>query len=422
MSAREFDVVVFGATGVTGRQVAAHLAQRAAQENFTWAAAARDTARAEAILAEGGVKAPELVRADVGDDASLAAMAKRATVVLDLVGPYALYGRPVIRACIAAGTHYVDLTGEIPFVREILEEFDGPAQRAGVKVVQVCGFEALPADILVRLAALTARERFGQSLSEVDIAVAATPPSGAPHLSDLISGGTFQSVALLTGADDAARVVDPAALIDDVDYAARIRAISPISLAPRRGENGAVVAPMVPAPFINPAVIHRSEMIAARLEGRDAQPFRYREGMGLKGGPASAPVRWAVAGSLSGTQAALRMLAGASPAIRRPVARAMARFGPSSGFGPSPARMVDWTWSMQLVARTPESAVVRAAVFAEGHPGYLSTARMLGEVGLMLANDDVTPGVSGCVTPAIALGADAAARLEPAQVRFSVEP
>lgn len=421
MGDRDFDVIVFGATGVTGRQVAAHLAGRAAEEGLAWAAAARDTARAGAVLAEVGVQSPELLRADVGDAGSLAEMAARATVVLDLVGPYALYGRPVIRACVAASSHYVDLTGEIPFAREVLDEFDGPARRAGVTLTQVCGFEALPADVLVRLVVAAARDRTGESPTAVDVEVTITSPPGPPRLSDFMSGGTFQSAVLLTGADDAARATDPAALIDDPDYAERVRDISPIVLSPRRGGQGAVIAPMVPAPFINPAVIHRTEMLAARIEGRGAQPFRYREGMDLSGSPATAPLRWAVAGALSGSQVALRALAGSSPRIRRPMAQAMSRLGPSSGYGPTTARMVDWTWSMTAVGHTDGAVPVRATVTGEGHPGYLATARMLGEAGIMLAQAGVTPDVSGCVTPAIALGAGAAAGLAPAGVHFTVD-
>jgi len=419
---RDFDVVVFGATGVTGRQVAAHLAERSAREPIAWAAAARDADRAGSVLAEVGVKEPAFVRADVNDAASLREMAARATVVLDLVGPYAMYGRPVIEACVEAGAHYVDLTGEVPFVREILEAFDDPARRAGVKVVQVCGFEALPADVLVRLAATTARERFGEPVAAVDIEVTAKPPPGPPHFSDVISGGTFQSVALLTGADDVAAAVDPAALIGDAAYAERVRAVSPITLVPRRGDRGEIVAPMVPAPFIDPAVIHRSEVLSAALEGREPQPFRYREGMVLAGGAVSAPFRWAAAGTIAASQGALRALAGSSVTLRRPLAHALSRVGPSSGYGPAPDRMAAWSWSMRLVARTVGARIIRAQIEADGHPGYLSTARMVGESGLMLAREGATPDISGCLTPAVALGAGAADALASARARVTVEP
>ena len=116
------------------------------------------------MLADIGVSAPELIVADVADPGSLEAMASRARVVLDLVGPYTLYGRPVIDACIAGGAHYVDLTGEMTFARRVIEECNAPATEAGVKIVQVCGFEALPADMLVLMAAETAHERWWRAL------------------------------------------------------------------------------------------------------------------------------------------------------------------------------------------------------------------------------------------------------------------
>ena len=149
MSERDLSVVVFGASGITGRGVAAYLAGRATDSDFRWAVAGRDPAKVERVLDEVGCKPPEILIADVGDPASLAAMAARARVVLDLVGPYTLYGTPVIEACIENGAHYVDLTGEIPFVRRTIDAFHGRAEEAGVKVVQVSGFEALPPDLCV---------------------------------------------------------------------------------------------------------------------------------------------------------------------------------------------------------------------------------------------------------------------------------
>src|SRR5262249_24096985 len=157
VSERELDVVVLGATGVTGRRVAAYLAERAPATGLRWAAAARDPSKLARVLADEGAGEAPTLQADIADPGSLAWLAERASVVLDLVGPYTLYGRPVIEACVAAGAHYADLTGEIPFVRSIIDAFDAPARNAGVKVVQVAGFEALPPDLPTQLAAAPAR-------------------------------------------------------------------------------------------------------------------------------------------------------------------------------------------------------------------------------------------------------------------------
>jgi short subunit dehydrogenase-like uncharacterized protein len=423
VSSRGLDVVVFGASGVTGRNVAAHLAERARDQPLSWAAAGRDAAKVERVLEEIGVSAPEVISADVDDPLSLERMAERTRVVLNLVGPYTLYGRPVIEACVHAGTHYADLTGEMPFVRRIIDEFDAPAREAGVKIVQVCGFEALPADLAVMLAAEAARERFDEPLASVDLEVAVDPRPGLPHASDVLSGGTIQSMFAIARTQDAELALDPAALIEDEGAAVSVRHVSPILVMPRLGGDGAVIAPMSPAAFINPAVIHRSAYLAALSDGRPPQPFRYREGVLMRGGPVTLPFRLAAAGALSSMQVGLRGITRARADRRRRVAGALARLAPSSGFGPTGDRLEGWHWSIRVSARTLGERTVSVRVDADGHPGYLATARMIGEAGLLLAEgSSATRDVSGCLTPAIALGTASAPRFEHARVRFSVDP
>src|SRR5688572_9805834 len=317
---RDLDVVVFGATGVTGRRVCRYLDKRAPQVNATWGAAARDASKLERILGEEGVEPENAISADLGDPQSLADMASRAKVVLNLVGPYTKYGRPVIKACVENGAHYADLTGEIPFVREMIDEFDEKAAEAGVKIVEVSGFEALPADLAVALAAETAKERWDERLADVDLTVSIKQPPGVPRPGDLFSGGTLQSMAEITGHEDASRMSDSAALITDPARASRVRERSPISVRVRRS-NGEVIAPMSPAAFINPAVIQRT----AALSETDpaAEPFRYREGMALGGHPATLPLRYAAAGVLAGTQAGLAAATRANADVRQRVAGVM---------------------------------------------------------------------------------------------------
>jgi short subunit dehydrogenase-like uncharacterized protein len=421
VSKRDLDVVVFGATGVTGRRVAAYLAEREAETDLRWAAAARDADKVGKLLGEIGVSPPETIVADVGDGSSLAAMASRTRVVLDLVGPYTLHGRPVIEACVGGGAHYVDLTGEIPFVREIIADFHDLAAAATVKIVQVCGFESLPPDLMIAAAAERAREQWGEGLAAADLEVAITPPPGPPRLSDGMSGGTFQSLTAVAASNDAALIDDPALLITDADVAAAVRRVSPIELVPRSGSDGAVIAPMMPAPFINPAVIHRTAALLASTEGRPAEPFRYREGMALGGGVGSLAVRWAIAGAMSGIQVGLRGLARARPTVRRPIAGAMARIGPASGFGPAADRLEGWRWTMSLHARTTGDRELEVHLDADGHPGYLATARLLGEAGMLLAEDGATPQRAGCLTPAVALGTACIGRFERAGMRVSID-
>lgn len=419
MSDRDLSVVVFGASGVTGRRVAAYLAERAGEVGASWAVAGRDPAKLERVLGEIGVAAPETIVADVGDPASLAAMAARTRVVLDLVGPYTLYGEPVIEACVANGANYVDLTGELPFVRRMIDAFHDRAAVAGVKVVQVCGFEALPPDLAVLLAAETARERWGEDLSEADLDVATRQPAGRLGLADLISGGTFQSMAEALAGEGAEEVADPAALIPDPELAGAVRRRSPIVLGPRFNGRGDPIAPMTPMAFINPAVIHRTTALIAAERGVAAEPVRYREGIAVPGAAVALPLRYAGAGLLGAMQAGFRGLVRARPSVRDRTAAILRKVLPSSGFGPS-RRLDEWSWHLTLDARTQGGHYVRVDLDADGHPGYLTTAKLLGEAGLLLAEDGATPERVGCLTPATALGTGCLDRFERAGARFSV--
>jgi short subunit dehydrogenase-like uncharacterized protein len=419
VSDRDLSVVVFGASGVTGRRVAAYLAERAGEVGASWAVAGRDPAKLERVLGEIGVAAPETIVADVADPTSLAAMSSRTQVVLDLVGPYTLYGEPVIEACVAGGAHYVDLTGEIPFVRRMIDVFDERAKAAGVKIIQVCGFEALPPDLAVLLAAETARERWGEDLAEADVDVVAQQPSGRLGLADLISGGTLQSMAEALGGEGADEIADPAALIVDPAAAAAIRQRSPVSLPPRVNARGDAVAPMTPIAFINPAVIHRTVALLATERGAAATPLRYREGVGIPGGSATLPLRYAAAGALAGMQAGFRALTRVRPSVRDRSASLIRRAMPGSGFGPSGSRLEEWSWHLTADARTTGGHYVRVDVDADGHPGYLTTAKLLGEVGLLLGEGGATPERAGCLTPATAIGTASLDRFERAGARFS---
>lgn len=420
MADRDLSVVVFGASGVTGRRVAAYLSERAGEVGARWAVAGRDPAKLERVLGEIGVVAPETIAADVGDPASLAAMAARTRVVLDLVGPYMLYGEPVVEACVANGAHYVDLTGETPFMRRVVDAFHERAAAAGVKVVPTCGFEALPPDLAVLLAEETARERWGEGLAEADVDVVSQQPGGRIGPQDLISGGTLQSMAEALDGEDASRIADPAALIVDPELAAAVRRRSPISLAPRVNARGDAVAPMTPVAFINPAVIHRTGALLAAERGESAEPLRYREGIGIPGGSASLPLRYAAAGALAGMQAGFRGLTRTGPGVRRRAAAIMRRALPSSGFGPQGDKLEEWSWRLVADARTPAGRYLRIDLDADGHPGYLTTAKLLGEVGLLLGEDGATPDRAGSLTPATALGTECLPRLERAGARFSV--
>jgi short subunit dehydrogenase-like uncharacterized protein len=224
-------------------------------------------------------------------------------------------------------------------------------------------------------------------------------------------------MAEIAGHEDAGKITDPAALITDPSRASRVRQRSPIGVAPRRS-NGAVIAPMAPAAFINPAVIQRT----AALNESDpaAEPFRYREGMALEGHPATLPLRYAAAGIMSGTQAGIAAATRTSPGTRQRIAGVLRKVMPESGFGPTGDKLEQWKWRMSVRALTTSGNQVRVEIDADGQPGYYTTATMLGEAGLMLADPESSTERSGCLTPATALGTGSIDRFDHAQMRFSV--
>jgi short subunit dehydrogenase-like uncharacterized protein len=179
---------------------------------------------------------------------------------------------------------------------------------------------------------------------------------------------------------------------------------------------------MAPAAYINPAVIQRTAALVGAESGAPTEPLRYREGVALSGAAASLPLRYAIAGALSGTQAVLGRVTRARPTVRRRVSSALSAILPSSGFGPAAERLEQWKWRMSLTARTAGGSEVRVEVDADGHPGYLATARMLGEAGLLLAEPGATPERAGSLTPATALGTANVERFDRARLRFSIRP
>jgi short subunit dehydrogenase-like uncharacterized protein len=355
------------------------------------------------VFAAEGVEPPETILAEVGDPSSLRAMASRATVVVNPVGPYTLHGEPVIEACVDGGCHYVDLTGEIPFVRRMNAAFDARARAAGVKIVQVCGFEALPPDLGIALAA-DAAAKTGDHLVEVDLEAHIVQQPMPPRLSDAFSGGTLQSIAAVAGDPEIDCIVDPGCLVPDPATAQAVRVRSPIRVRPRR-RDGAVIAPMSPAAFINPAVIHRAAALRAEQDGKPLTPFTYREGLAIEGSMASLPLRYVVAGGLSSVQGLISMLARAHrPDVGQTVSRFLTQALPGSGYGPARERLEPWRWQMAIRARTSTGQEMRCEINADGHPGYLTTPRILGEAGLLLSETGSTPDRYGCLTPSAALG------------------
>ncbi len=402
----QFDLVLLGATGFTGRLVAEYLLKRhGATGAFRWALAGRSRDKLERVRDTLGADAAALpvLLADAGDRASLDALAARTRVVCSTVGPYALYGSELVAACAASGTDYCDLTGEVPWMRQMLDRHQATAARSGARLVHCCGFDSIPSDLGVWFLQQQAQRRFGRPMTRVRLGVQA--------LKGHMSGGTAASMLNIIESSrrdpEIARIVkNPYALCPEED---RQGPRQPYVKGPQFDPDlDAWLAPFVMA-AINTRIVHRSHALQGRPWGPD---FTYEEAMmtgrGFKGR------RRALAWSL--------LLGGfALGASLAPTRKLMAsRFLPKPGEGPSPEARERGLFKLLLVGRDEDGHELRVRVSGDRDPGYGSTAKMLGEAAYTLATD-VPKGqpAGGFWTPSTALAEPLIQRLvEHAGLRF----
>ena len=388
---REFDLVLYGATGFVGKLTAEHLAV-SAPSGARIALAGRSASKLDSLRSSlpAPANAWPVVVADAGDPAALASLARRARVVATTVGPYLWYGVPLVEACAEAGTHYADLTGEVLFMRRTADKLHDVAAATGARIVHACGFDSIPSDLGVLLLHELAGD---DALTDTTLAVT--------ELRGGLSGGTFASMKgtlAEVGTDpEAGRILaDPYAL-------SPARQLEPDKSRPGwpaerdlRGvvhdrDLGAWLAPFVMAPS-NTRVVRRSNALLDWSYGRE---FRYREVMAFRG-PA-APL--AAAGLTAG-------LAGFVGLMSTSSTRAFVdRFLPDPGEGPSEKTRRNGRFRVEVTSRTSSGRRLRAIVAAQGDPGYAATAVMLGQSALALALDgDALPARAGVLTPATAIG------------------
>jgi short subunit dehydrogenase-like uncharacterized protein len=388
---RDLDVVVYGATGFVGVLIAEHLAAHA-PAGTRIALAGRSAAKLEALRARLGKDWPVMV-AEADDAAALEKIAAATHVVLTTVGPYAKYGRALAHACAAAGTDYVDLTGEVNFARASADENHDLARSTGARIVHSCGFDSIPSDLGVHvLHALVQADGAGEL---TDTTLVVTSMRGG------LSGGTLDTIRFMV---DTFRK----------DRAARRMAASPYSLSPSRAEEpdlgpqqdmvtlrGAQVDPSLRgtlAPFFmasyNSRVVRRSNALRGWAYGRK---FRYREAMSV-GGSALSPVL--AAGTKVGVAALIVGLA--VPPSRFVLDRLL----PKPGQGPSERTRRAGHFTVDLFTTTTTGARYKARIKAKGDPGYAATAVMVGESALALALDraDLPVSDGGVLTPATGIG------------------
>jgi short subunit dehydrogenase-like uncharacterized protein len=386
---REFDLVVWGATGFTGALVAEYLlAQYGTGGSLRWAIAGRSEDKLAALRESLGSEAASVptVVADSFDEDQLAAMAASTRVVISTVGPYAKYGSPLVAACVAAGTHYCDLAGEAHWIRQMVDQHHDAAAASGARIVHCCGFDSVPMDIGVWYLQQEARKRHGAYCSSIAMFVKAT--RGGP------SGGTMASITNLIKEARADRSV--ARVLGD-----------PYGLNPpdeRKGPDGAdqrnVRFDELPgvwtAPFvmagINTKVVRRSHALLGYPYGRD---FRYREAV-MMGKGASA---WLKANAMTAGLGGFLVAAGFD--FSRGL---LERFVlPAPGEGPSREQRETGFFDLRQFGTLPDGTVIRTRITGDRDPGYGSTSKMLAESGVCLAKDDLASG-GGVLTPAAAMG------------------
>lgn len=405
---KSHDLVVFGASSFVGQILTRYLHDEfGLGGRLRWAIAGRSQAKLEQLrrsLGRGAGGLPIIV-ADAADGDALGAMCSATHAVASTVGPYALYGEPLVRACVEAGTDYCDLTGEPQWVRRMLQAYESAARRSGARIVHCCGFDSVPSDLGVHFLQREARRRFGGPCNRVKMRVKV--------MSGGFSGGTVASA--INAFKEAA-----------ADPKLRKELANPYSLCPK-GFGSKTRQPNVRfveydadfdswlAPFVmaapNVRIVHRTNALAGGTYGTD---FRYDEAMlggrGLRGRATATAIAAGVGAFVAAASVA-------------PIRTALERFVlPAPGEGPSPEAQRKGFYDLRFLGRTADGRTIRVKVTGQGDPGYGSTSKILGQAAKMLALDLPRSRVAGGFwTPATIFGDVLIERLEKhAGLRFEV--
>jgi short subunit dehydrogenase-like uncharacterized protein len=398
MAQPEFHLVVFGATSFVGQIMSKYLLGRhGANGEFKWAIAGRSKGKLEELRGSLGARAASLpmIVADAADEPALRAMVQRTRVVASTVGPYALYGSPLVKVCSESGTDYCDLTGETQWIARMIEAHEAAAKKSGARIIHCSGFDSIPSDLGVYFTQQQAKKQHGQPATRVKMRVR-TLRGGA-------SGGTAASLINAVResvADPAVRKImtNPFALCPDKG-AGRPRQPN-VGFAEYDEDAKSWLGPFVMA-AINTRIVHRSNALSGDAYGKD---FVYDEAMMMGAGGSG----WMRAAMLAGG------LGGFIGMVVFPPTRALVEkfIVPKPGEGPSPEAQERGRYDLRFFGKTADGKTVMTKVTGDRDPGYGSTSKMLGEAAACLALDvskSDKPG--GFWTPATALGDKLVARL-----------
>ena len=404
---RPISIALLGATGFTGRLVAQHLMRRRTQlerdARPVIALGGRNAEKLHALQAELGQADIQLIQADVNDPKSLLHLAQQCEVLISTVGPYCKFGSAVVEACLEARTDYCDLTGELPWVHQIIERHHQEAKEQGTRIVHACGFDSIPSELGVYQLQQEALSRFGKACQSVEMTVLGAKGS--------FSGGTLASLIEVMKAAKS-------------NSSLRNLLLDPYALTAREERGECLKVDLIPAPrfeleFLqwsgpfamgsyNIPMLYRSLALATWPWGRD---FCYSErqltGKNAKGRLAALTLQWLMSQSLS-----------AKPWILYPMqALALSRPG---GTGPNEEDRKAGYYKIRFHGQTADGQSLTSEWRGQQDPGYGSTAMMLGEAALALwmSRDQGRPG--GILSPGFAL-ADIlmTALLEHAEIRYT---
>ena len=390
MADTEFDIIVYGATGYTGRLVAEYLNNHYGSSDNApkWAMAGRSQEKLESVRDEIGAPADTpLVVANADDEADLEAMCNRTKVVITTVGPYQLYGDKLVAACVKTGTDYADLCGEPAWMADKIAQHHDAAKASGARICFSSGFDSIPFDLGVMMTQKAAKERFGQASTKVRGRVRA--------MAGTFSGGTAASLgATMKAAAKNPSIIqtlmNPFALTPGFTGASQ-----PTGMVPQyESDLGKWAAPFVMAP-INTKNIHRTNFLLGHPYGED---FKYDEMMLTSAGEAGK----------AAANAAAEMMK--NPFGAKP---------PKPGEGPSKEERENGFYDVLFVADGPDGEKLHLGVKGKYDPGYGSTSRMIAETAMGLLASDAEGGVG---TPGSFLGEALVDRLqEHAEITFAVE-
>lgn len=378
---RPWDLVLFGATGFTGRQAAAYLHAHA-PEGVTWAVAGRNEAKLKAVVDGLGPEVGVEV-VDGADAAAVTRLASSARVIASTAGPFARYSDLLAKACAEQGTHYCDITGESPWVASLVARDHDAAKASGARIVPMCGFDSIPSDLGVWMMAKHLSEAHDERTSEVITAFG----GGAAGL----NGGTLASAILMAESGQRSKLANPALLMPADQRPEGRLASAPQSLLQHDvlGQLG----PFVMAP-INTQVVYRSVALARGASAdpsRFASDFRYAEYLRhpSRGRAVMVTLGLAVADQL----------------LQRGWGRGLLRrFGPAPGEGPSEAAMDAANTTCRFVATGSGGATAYGRMFCPGDAGNRATVLMLCEAALCMVQDRFAHADGGVLTPSVALG------------------